>query len=88
MLAELRQKAQITIPKDIVAKLGLSEGDKLEISERDGTICMTPVKVYPKKYLKDLWDELNNAKAKISTGEQMVFQKLESMFKDLVEDQK
>lgn len=88
MLAELRQKAQITIPKDIVAKLGLSEGDKLEISERDGTICMTPVKVYPKKYIKELWDELNNAKAKISSREQVLFQKLDAMFKDLIEDEK
>lgn len=26
LLAELRQKAQITIPKEIIVKLGLSEG--------------------------------------------------------------
>ena len=38
MLAELRQKSQITIPKEIVEKLGLSEGDKLDIRELDGTI--------------------------------------------------
>lgn len=31
MLAELRQKAQITIPKEIIVKLGLSEGDKMII---------------------------------------------------------
>ena len=31
LLAELRQKAQITIPKEIIVKLGLSEGDKLDI---------------------------------------------------------
>ncbi len=31
MLAELRQKSQITIPKEIIVKLGLSEGDKLDI---------------------------------------------------------
>lgn len=31
MLAELRQKSQVTIPKDIIVKLGLSEGDKLDI---------------------------------------------------------
>lgn len=30
MLAELRTKSQITIPKEIVANLGLTEGDKLE----------------------------------------------------------
>ena len=38
MLTELRTKSQITIPKDIVARLGLHEGDKLEIVEKDGTI--------------------------------------------------
>ena len=38
MLAELRQKAQITIPKEIIVKLGLSEGDKLDIFEKDGSM--------------------------------------------------
>ena len=32
MLAELRSKAQITIPREIILKLGLSDGDKLEIT--------------------------------------------------------
>ncbi|MCH5273564.1 MAG: AbrB/MazE/SpoVT family DNA-binding domain-containing protein, partial [Lachnospiraceae bacterium] len=40
MLVELRQKSQITIPKEIIVNLGLSEGDKLDIFEQDGTICM------------------------------------------------
>lgn len=48
MLAELRQKSQITIPKEIIVKLGLSEGDTLDIFEKDGTICIMPVVVYPK----------------------------------------
>lgn len=48
MLAELRQKSQVTIPKEIIVKLGLSEGDKLEIFEKDGTIFLMPVVVYPK----------------------------------------
>ena len=47
MLTELRQKAQVTIPKEIVVKLGLSEGDKLDIFEKDGAICLMPVVVYP-----------------------------------------
>ena len=42
MLAELRQKSQITIPKELVDKLGLSEGDKLEIYEKEGIICIVP----------------------------------------------
>ena len=51
MLAELRQKAQVTIPREIIGKLGLSEGDKLDIFEKDGSICIMPVVVYTKKYL-------------------------------------
>ena len=62
MLAELRQKAQITIPKEIIVKLGLSEGDKLDIFEKDGSICLMPVAVYPKKYLNELKEEINGVK--------------------------
>ena len=51
MLAELRQKAQVTIPREIIVKLGLSEGDKLDIFEKDGSICIMPVVVYPKNTL-------------------------------------
>ena len=42
MLTELRTKSQITIPKDIVMKMGLREGDKLEIVEKDGVIELMP----------------------------------------------
>lgn len=38
MLAELRQKSQVTIPKEIIVKLGLSEGDKLDIFDLYATI--------------------------------------------------
>ncbi len=83
MLAELRQKSQITIPKEIVVKLGLSEGDKLEVFEQDGTICMLPVAVYPKKYIDDLRDEIKEAKAKIAAGEQPVFDSVDTLFEKL-----
>ncbi len=75
MLTELRTKSQITIPKDIVMKMGLREGDKLEIVEKDGVIELMPVAVYPKKYLDELRSEINEAKAKIAAGEQPVFDK-------------
>ena len=71
MLAELRQKSQITIPKEIIVKLGLSEGDKLDIFEKDGSICIMPVAVYPKKYLDELREEISDVKAKIALGEQL-----------------
>lgn len=86
MLAELRQKSQITIPKEIIVKLGLSEGDKLDIFERDGTICMMPVVVYPKKYLDELREEIEDAKAKIATGEQPVFDSVDALFAKLEAD--
>ena len=72
MLTELRTKSQITIPKDIVQRMGLREGDKLEIVEKDGVIELMPVAVYPKKYLDELRGEINEAKAKIAAGEQPV----------------
>lgn len=83
MLAELRQKSQITIPKDIVEKLGLAEGDKLDIFEKDGTICIMPVVVYPKKYLADLRHEIDEAKARIASGEQPVFDSVDALFQKL-----
>ena len=86
MLAELRPKSQITIPKEIIVKLGLSEGDKLDIFEQDGTICMMPVVVYPKKYLDELRGEIDEAKAKIASGEQPVFDSVDALFAKLEAD--
>lgn len=83
MLAELRQKSQITIPKEIIVKLGLSEGDKLDIFEKDGSICIMPVVVYPKKYLNELRDEIADVKVKIASGEQPVFDSVDALFEKL-----
>ena len=85
MLTELRQKSQITIPKEIVTKLGLAEGDKLNIMEKDGAIYIMPVAVYPKKYLDDLKDEINDVKEKLKSGEQPVFDNLDTLFDKLEE---
>lgn len=80
MLAELRTKSQITIPKEIVASLGLSEGDKLEIYEKDGVICLMPVTVYPKKYVDELHREITDLKADIRSGKQPVFDSIDLLF--------
>ena len=80
MLAELRREAQITIPNEIIAKLGLTEGDKLDIFEKDGSICIMPVAVYPKKYVNDLREEISGIKAKIASGEQPVFSSADALF--------
>ena len=86
MLVEIRQKSQITIPKDIVVNLGLNEGDKLDIFEKDGEIRMMPVVVYPKNYTNELQDEINVIKNKIKKGEQPVFDNVDALLKCLEED--
>ena len=73
MIATLRKKSQITLPSEIVTKLGLSEGDQLDIKEENGTIMLFPMAVYPTKYIEDLKKEVSEIKAKIASGEQPVF---------------
>ena len=36
MLIEMRARSQITLPNEIIKNLGLNEGDKFEVEERDG----------------------------------------------------
>ncbi|MBT9778135.1 AbrB/MazE/SpoVT family DNA-binding domain-containing protein [Clostridium sp. MCC353] len=86
MLAELRQKSQITIPKEIIVKLGLSEGDKLDIFEKDGTNCIMPIVVYLKNYLNELRAEIDDVKIKIDSGEQPVFDSVDTLFNKLEEN--
>ena len=50
MLVELKQKSQVTIPIELVRKLKLKPGDKLELEEKDGCLIMTPVAVIPVSY--------------------------------------
>ena len=83
MLAELRPKAQITIPKELVDKLGLSEGDKFDVFEKNGTICFMPVAVYPKQYIAELREEIEETKNKIASGEQPVFDDIDALFDKL-----
>ena len=83
MLTELRAKSQITIPKDIVKRLGLAEGDKLEVVEKNGVIELMPVAVYPKKYLDELRGEIEQAKASVAAGKQPVFDSVDALFEML-----
>lgn len=83
MITELRKKSQITIPKEYVEKLGLKEGDKLEVVEKEGIIQIVPVVVYPKKYLDELKKEINEIKTKIKSGEKPVFDNADDLFKQL-----
>jgi AbrB family looped-hinge helix DNA binding protein len=52
LLVELRARSQITIPAEIIKKLGATEGDKFQVTEKDGGIFLCPVVVYPKPKLE------------------------------------
>jgi len=45
MLVNLKTKSQVTIPKQIVRKLNLKPGDKLEFSLDDDRIIIKPVAI-------------------------------------------
>ena len=85
MISVLRKKSQVTIPKEIVESLGLSEGDQLEISEEDGVIRIMPVAVCPLKYIEELREEIKSAKEKIASGEQPVFETVDELMDRLEE---
>ena len=54
MLIEIRARSQITLPNEIIKSLGISEGDKFEVMERDGGVFLCPVVVYPKPNLEKI----------------------------------
>ncbi len=81
MLAEIRGRSQITIPAEIIKKLGISEGDKFEIMERDGGIFLCPVVVYPKEKLTQIEKLLKKSEADIKN--QAAFDRVEDMFSDM-----
>ena len=69
MIAEMRAKAQVTVPREIVTELGLNEGDKFEVSVREGAIYMIPVAVYPKNYVEKLEAQVREAKTLMESGD-------------------
>ncbi|MDD6483901.1 MAG: AbrB/MazE/SpoVT family DNA-binding domain-containing protein [Clostridiales bacterium] len=76
MLAEIRGRSQITIPAEIIKKMGISEGDKFDIVEKDGGIFLCPVVVYPKdklvkiaKLIKETENDMTRQKAYENVGD-------------------
>ena len=58
MIVEMRGRSQITIPAEVTKRLGLAEGDKFEIIEKDGGIFLCPVIVCTKNKLNKLAKEI------------------------------
>jgi len=81
MIVELRQKAQITIPKEIVKGLSMKEGDQLDISEKDGNILMVPVVLCPTNYIEELKNEIQELKSNAADGRKPVFDQVDKLLK-------
>ncbi len=81
MLAEIRGRSQITIPSEIIKKLGITEGDKFDIMEKDGGIFLCPVVVYPKNKLAEMARIIKKSETDIQN--QAVFNSVEDMFADM-----
>ena len=80
MLAEIRGRSQITIPAEIIKKLGISEGDKFEVMERDGGIFLCPVVVYPKEKIEKLAKLVKESAAEVDSK---TSESVEDMFADM-----
>ena len=83
MLVELKAKAQVTIPKDIVNSMDLNQGDQFEVIEDNGKIVLVPVAIYPEHVIKELRKQVDEIKESIENGEQPVFDSIDSLFEDL-----
>lgn len=81
MLAELRSRSQITIPAEIIKNLGISDGDKFEIVQKDGGIFLCPVVVYPKEKMLALAKLLKEVEQ--DTANQKEFASVDDMFADM-----
>ncbi|MEN1760225.1 AbrB/MazE/SpoVT family DNA-binding domain-containing protein [Anoxynatronum sibiricum] len=88
MLTELRKKSQITIPKDVVKRMGLKEGDQFEIVEQGGVIHLVPVAIYPKRYVEELKEEMETLKSDIQSGKKAVFDNVDDLFAQLDKDER
>ncbi|MDD2392575.1 MAG: AbrB/MazE/SpoVT family DNA-binding domain-containing protein [Eubacteriales bacterium] len=83
MLVEIRGRSQITIPFDIVKKLGIREGDKFDIIEKDGGIFLCPVVVYPRKEMIRIAKMIKDTEAEYRAGECKAYDDVDKLFGDM-----
>ena len=83
MMIEIRGRSQITIPSEIVKSLGIKEGDKFEVIEKDGGIFLCPVVVYPKKEMIRIAKLIKETGAEYKNGEVKSYDDVDKMFMDM-----
>lgn len=75
----MKAQSQITLPNEIIHKLGFREGDRFEVMERDGGVFLCPVVVYPENKIEEITKIINEHKTNPAT----VYDSADDMFNDL-----
>ncbi|MDR0983865.1 MAG: AbrB/MazE/SpoVT family DNA-binding domain-containing protein [Ruminococcus sp.] len=83
MISELKLGSQVTVPKEIILNMGLKEGDKFEVFQKDGIICFVPTVVYSDDYLEELKSIVVETKADYRTGKIKGFSDIGELISDL-----
>ena len=82
-IMELRKKSQVTIPLELVSKMGLKPGDKMEAIEKDGGIFITPVVIYPKSEMTRIAKLIKEVEEERKNGNTKVYDDVNEAFKDM-----
>ena len=77
-ISKLGKRRQVVIPREIASELNLHEGDYVEVSEKKGTIVLTPKKLVDAEDVLTPEEENRVAKgfAQLKRGEQVPWQPL------------
>jgi antitoxin MazE len=88
-ISEIRTNSQITIPKQIMKKLLLKEGDKIEFEVKEDEIVIRPVLIIDKTqawFWTKKWQKAEKeADEDIKAGRVKTFDEVDSIMKDLEE---
>jgi len=86
-ILEIRVNSQITIPKNIMKKLSLKKGDKVEFDIKGDSIVIKPVLIIDKAqawfWTKKWQDEEKEADKDIEAGRVKTFDNVNDLMKDL-----
>jgi len=87
IITQIREKSQITIPKDLIKKLNLKTGDNIDIDIENGMIIIKPVVIIPKAqawfWSKEWQQGESQAEKDIENGQVKRFNSTQELFEDL-----
>ncbi|WP_373845168.1 AbrB/MazE/SpoVT family DNA-binding domain-containing protein [Clostridium sp.] len=87
MITQLREKSQVTIPKEIIKKLNLKIGDSIDIDVEDNKIVIKPVVVVPKDqawfWSREWQQDEKQVDKDITNGNTKKFNSVQELFEDL-----